>query len=461
MTTENQGDNNIILMAGVKNVHLESVYSTLKKAGYRRLITVDNVDCINQLITPTVPDLIILDDNFEGLRAVIEILQSKKPPELPVIFMGSAGNLPGGRKLNNIIDEVLSKPPNALEITARVHSLLETRNIQLQLQQCRSSEKCELKENHETYGSRENIKPKILIVEDSKLQSMIMCKNLGPEKFEILTARDGYHALETAHETKPDLIILDVVLPGMDGFSVCEKLKSSPATVNIPVLMITSLESMSNKLKGLECGADDYLIKPIDKRELQVRVNSLLKKKRLHDQLVANYNQLLERSIRDGLTGLYNYGYFQEQLNSEINRARRYKRQFSLLILDVDYFKVYNDTNGHPAGDNVLRELAGILLSNSRNTDLVARYGGEEFVIMLPETGKEGAAAVAEKIRRAVAEYPFKYQEKQPGGNLTVSIGVASFPEDASSAGELINKADQALYKAKKCGKNCYMLYGN
>lgn len=451
-------DNNLILLIGDKHAHLGAVHSTLAKAGYRT-ITTGEFKCIKQLLTPVVPDLIILDDDYGMLKPVMETLQKIKTPELPVILMGSTVKLPGEQVIKDVVDEVLNKPANTLEILTRVRSLLEIRRMQLKLLQYQAGQGVELKESPGTYGG-ETDKPKILVAEDSRLQSMIMCKNLGPEKFQILTAYDGHQAVEIAQETKPDLIILDIILPGMDGFGVCEKLKSSPKTVNIPVLMITSLESMSDKLKGLKCGADDYLVKPIDRRELQVRVNSLLRKKFLHDQLVANYNKVLERAIRDGLTGLYNYSYFWEQLNLEINRAQRYKRQVSLIMLDVDHFKIYNDNNGHPAGDDVLRELARILLSNTRKSDLVARYGGEEFVIMLPETGKEGARAVAAKINAAVAGHAFKYQETQPGSNLTVSLGVATFPGDASSPGELVDKADQALYRAKMSGRNRYVLYG-
>ena len=185
--------------------------------------------------------------------------------------------------------------------------------------------------------------------------------------------------------------------------------------------------------------------------ENQILIEQLTKK----TEALETANKVLkELAVRDGLTGLFNHRYFQEDLASELLRAGRYKRIFSLIFLDIDYFKNYNDTHGHTQGDKMLRTLGQILKKSLRKTDLIARYGGDEFVIMLPETEKAQTRMVAEKICKFVSDYPFQGRETQPQGKVTLSIGVATFPMDGLDGSSLINGADQALYQAKKNGRN-------
>lgn len=160
------------------------------------------------------------------------------------------------------------------------------------------------------------------------------------------------------------------------------------------------------------------------------------------------------QALSDQLTGLYNRRYFMNQIEQQVGRARRYEQPLSLLMIDVDFFKCFNDTHGHPAGDELLASLGQLLRDQIRDSDFAARYGGEEFVIVMPETGREGALPLARRICESVSEHPFRHREKQPGGKVTISAGVACFPTDAHSAEQLIQKADQALYKAKREGKN-------
>ncbi|MCF8009751.1 MAG: diguanylate cyclase [Clostridiales bacterium] len=449
-----------IVIIGNKVADNNSLHETLNKTGYRVMIS-SNINCIKELLFYNMLDLLVLDDAFDELELILQVLREHKSSDIPVIFMGSANNLAQDENIN-IVDEILDKPVNYLEILSRTKSILEIRHMQLQLKDYDNTQENKTEEHSETMDSNiifQTPKPRVLIIEDSKLQNLIIRKNLGEETMEFIPIYSGSEALNLASTNNFDLIILDIVLPDINGFKVCKQLKSDTGTANIPVLMITSLESMSDKLKGLEHGADDYLIKPINKKELNLRVNSLLRKKQLHDKMVHNYNKAYEESIRDRLTGLYNHGYFIERLKSEVDNATRYNKQFSLLFLDIDNFKPYNDSNGHPAGDNVLRELAGILVSTTRESDIVSRYGGEEFTVLLPETNKDGAIHAAHKIQRNVEYHPFPFQEYQPSGNLTVSLGVATFPEDAGSAKELLNNSDQALYKAKKNSKNKYIVY--
>jgi len=304
-------------------------------------------------------------------------------------------------------------------------------------------------------------KRKILVVDDVPVNIQLLETYLTAEGYEIVTACNGNEAVEKVKTEQPDLVLLDVMMPMLDGFEVCKVIKSTASTRFIPVIMVTALNEIKDKVKGMDSGADDFLSKPFNKLELLARVRSLLRIKDLNDQLQEKVEeleeakeQLRQRAITDGLTGLFNYRHFKEQLMFEISRSRRHNLNLSLIMLDIDHFKHYNDTNGHPAGDGVLKELAKLLKNNIRSIDLAARYGGEEFTLVLMETNKAAAKIVAEKIRKLVEEHNFDFENKQPGGRITISTGVATFPEDGTDFDTLVKAADERLYMAKQAGRN-------
>ncbi len=277
----------------------------------------------------------------------------------------------------------------------------------------------------------------------------------------MISAKDGQEAIRSVEQQRPDLILLDVMMPKLDGFEVCKIIKSDPKNKFIPVIMVTALNELQDKIKGMDAGADDFLSKPFNKLELLARVRSMLRIKYLHDELCQKVielqkakEELRQLAITDGLTGLYNYRYFKEQLVQEINRAVRHKLNVSLVMIDIDHFKHYNDTNGHPAGDLVLKQIGELLRDNIRSIDVAARYGGEEFCLVLIETNKEQAKVVAEKIRTLVAHQEFEFENRQPTGKITISTGVATFPDDSEELDALIHLADERLYMAKQAGRN-------
>ncbi len=301
----------------------------------------------------------------------------------------------------------------------------------------------------------------ILVVDDVPVNIQLLVTYLSAEGYEVVSAKDGHDAMKAVKEHGPDLVLLDVMMPKMNGFDVCEVIKSDDATKFIPVILVTALNEPEDKVKGMESGADDFLTKPFNKLELLVRVRSLLRIKHLHDELQEKVielqrtkEELRHLAITDGLTGLYNYRYFKEQLLQELNRAKRHELNISVVMIDIDHFKHYNDKNGHPAGDLVLKEIAYLLKANIRNIDLAARYGGEEFSLILIETDKPSAGIVAEKIRKLVEENGFASENSQPGGKLTISTGVATFPKDGEDFDTLVSQADQRLYRAKEAGRN-------
>jgi diguanylate cyclase (GGDEF)-like protein len=254
---------------------------------------------------------------------------------------------------------------------------------------------------------------------------------------------------------------------GMSGVELLEEVKKvDPEAV---VIMITSHASLDTAVSTLRAGAYDYIFKPfedldqvtevvkraMDKIELLHKNRALMKDLEQSNVLMEDANEKLRKlAITDGLTELYNHRHFKDVLETELTRAERYNRPLCLLMLDVDRFKDYNDTYGHPAGDVVLKSLAELITARLRDVDSSARYGGEEFAILLPETDKKSAELVAEDIRAQVENYPFKGRETQPEGKLTVSIGVAEFPGDSPDSASLIQRADEALYRAKSEGRN-------
>jgi diguanylate cyclase (GGDEF)-like protein len=298
-------------------------------------------------------------------------------------------------------------------------------------------------------------------VDDIPANTQLFKNHLSSAGYEVIMAANGEQALNIVRDQKPDLILLDVMMPKMDGFQVCKILKSNDMTFYLPIIMVTALNEVEDKVKGIEAGADDFITKPLNKMELLARVKSLLRIKSLQDQLQEKIKQLeiakerlSELAVTDGLTGMYNYRFFKEYLYREIRRASRFHLFISLVMLDIDYFKNYNDAHGHLAGDEILKTLAQLMVANVRSIDVAARYGGEEFVLVLPETNKNAARVVAEKIKELVAQHPFPLASSQPDEQITVSMGIATYPENGSTVEEMIHCADRRLYRAKTGGRN-------
>lgn len=290
--------------------------------------------------------------------------------------------------------------------------------------------------------------PKILIVDDEPANIDLLAAVLE-EDGEILFATSGKAALAIAESERPDIVLLDVVMPDLDGYEVCRRLKNNPATAQIPVVFITALDQETDEEAGLAAGAVDYVAKPISAPITRARVRTHMELKRYRDHLA-------ELAYLDGLTGVANRRRFDEYAKLEWRRARRQGRPVSVLMIDVDEFKHFNDLYGHQAGDACLRQVAEILAGLvNRPADLLARYGGEEFVCILPETSAEGAGMLAERMRAAVQQHKLAHDGASAADCVTVSIGVATAVVDASSTLEqALALADTHLYRAKSTGRN-------
>jgi two-component system, cell cycle response regulator len=298
----------------------------------------------------------------------------------------------------------------------------------------------------------------VLVADDEAVNLALIKRRLEWEHYEVHTAEDGGRAVEAARRLLPDLVILDVMMPVIDGLQACHLLKEDPATLDIPVIFLSALGDTETIVKGLSLGADDYISKPFSPQELVARVAVAVRLKRERDRLRRAAEESRRRaeaasemSMTDALTGLLNRYGLQRALQRELAEARRYARPLSCLLLDLDHFKSVNDTYGHAAGDAALAQAARVLAEAVRGSDMVCRYGGEEFIVLAPETNLRGALALAEKIRRAVSSRLFGADARS--FPLTLSVGVAEL-RPTESGNDMIARADEALYQAKQRGRD-------
>jgi len=302
-------------------------------------------------------------------------------------------------------------------------------------------------------------KANILLVEDNKTQANVIMDYLEKSGYHIVCVGDGMSAFKAAKTSAVDIILLDRILPDMDGSEICRWLKLDQATCDIPIIMLTAKGAMTDKISGLEAGADDYLPKPFEESELNARIFARLRSKTHHDDLKKKNRQLEDMltrveslAIMDPMTGIYNRRRFESILINEFKRATRYQLPLTCMMIDIDRFKLINDAHGHQEGDTVIKEIARIIQTTIREVDTAARWGGEEFVVLSPNTSKEKAQLAAERMRKAVASYEFIRTETK---KVTVSIGIAGIPDPAiDSQDKMIHAADLAMYEAKKNGRN-------
>ena len=288
-------------------------------------------------------------------------------------------------------------------------------------------------------------KPRLLVVDDQPINIWVMHQIFAPH-YQVFMATDGQQALDLCHKNPPDLVLLDVVMPGMDGFEVCETLKANPATCNIPVIFVTAHTDAAKETRGLNAGAVDFISKPVNPAVVRARVKS---------QITLKFQSDLMRRLvfLDGLTGVFNRRFFDQQLAAEVARAARAQSPLTLIMLDVDFFKRYNDRYGHQAGDDCLRQIAHTLKQSLRRpADLVARYGGEEFACILPDTPLTHAMQMAQELEHQVRQAAIAHNCSDAADIVTISLGVASQTGN-STAPALLALADAQLYRAKNAGR--------
>ena len=299
--------------------------------------------------------------------------------------------------------------------------------------------------------------PVVLVVDDDRVTREFLGGLLRGNGMTVEIVDHGQAAIDRVKRGGVDLVLLDIVMPGLSGVDTCRLIKSLSIEF-VPVILVTAKSDMDSRVEGLRIGADDYVCKPFDERELLARISNMVRLKAMHDDVHRAKERLERLAVRDELTGLYNYRYLHSRMNEEFKRAERYRDPLACAMMDIDEFKKVNDTHGHDVGDEVLREVAKRLRGAVREIDVVARYGGEEFLLVLPSTHFTGALTVADRVWQAIRRDTIAVSDLRLP--ITISIGVALYPSrDVKSKDQLIKAADRALYQAKDDGRDTICVF--
>jgi two-component system, cell cycle response regulator len=426
-------------------------------AEYFEVVTAFNgSECLEKMESDA-PDIVLLDvmmpgmDGFEVCRRIKTNPKTAHVPVVMVTALDQSSDRVAG--LDAGADDFLTKPVDDAALFARVRSLVRLKMMT-----------DELRMREETGHSMGLLDPAASLA-DSESSSRILIIEDRPESAAWLQS-----ALESPHRAQRietfeeaivrvrgndcDLVIISLAMRGFDGLRLCSQLRSLPEGRNVPILVVVNEGDRRKLNQALEMGVNDYLTRPIDRNELTARVRTQLRKKRYSDRLRHNVQLSLEMAITDQLTGLHNRRYMARHLDNLIASSKRTGRALSFVIMDIDFFKAVNDSHGHDIGDEVLREFASRIASNVRGIDLACRYGGEEFVVVMPDTDISFAYNIAERLRQQIEVNPIKVSRDPGQLAITISIGIAATegPEDTSEA--LLHRADQALYSAKRNGRN-------
>lgn len=299
----------------------------------------------------------------------------------------------------------------------------------------------------------------ILIVDDVEDNVEILEDLLTFDGHNVQSVRSGEAALKRVRESRPDLILLDILMPGMDGFEVCTRLKADESTRDIPVVFVTSMGDIEYKVKGFKVGGVDYINKPFHHAEILVRVNTHITMLRLRRHLEEQNAELERLANTDYLTNLYNRRRFFQAAEDEFSGSIRSRNPISISLMDLDFFKRINDTYGHMVGDQVLIHIAKIIRMHCRVSDVAARYGGEEFIILHPSIDRQNAFQVAERIRKGVEAKPYISEEDEISVTLSAGVVDTQVRSDVKRIDDILGLADKALYRAKDAGRNRVVVF--
>lgn len=403
------------------------------------------------------PDLILLDVMMPGMDGFETCRQLKKDfdvSHIPVVMV-TALNDPSDRVqgLQAGADDFITKPINDTALFARVKSLIRIKVLidELRLRDQSGSQMGIM--NQLVGGAMEVSGSTIWVIDDDTVQCRRINDKLS-EQYKITIFNHHSEALEKAKTEDTDLIIISTMLNDIDGLRLATQFKAIERMRHVPIVMLVDEDDQALMLKALDLGVNDYLVVPVDYNEMQARVQTQLRRKKYQDALKSNYQESVSMAITDGLTGLYNRHYMDTHLKNLALASLEKGKPMSLAIMDMDHFKMVNDTFGHDVGDEVLKQLAQYIIHATRSADLVARYGGEEFVVLMPETDFNAAYEVAERIRKKVETTPFIITHAQGTLPKTISIGVSTINHAGDTPEQLLKRADNYLYVSKHSGRN-------
>jgi len=408
------------------------------------------------------PDIVLLDvmmpemDGFEVCRRLKADPDTMHIPVVMVTALNDAVDRVQGLEAG--ADDFLSKPINDVALLARVRSLLR---LKLMLDELRLREV-----TGSGFGIAEGrpeqtngLGGRILVIEDREVYARNIEQALADDHIVVITA-DAEEALHELRTGEPDLLVVSLGLRAQDGLRLCSQMRSMDEGRHVPQLILVddSPADLERLIKGLDFGVNDYLIRPIDPNELKARVRTQVRHRRFQSRLRANVQMSVAMAVTDSLTGVHNRNYLESHLGNLVQRALRDGKSAALLMLDLDRFKEINDSHGHAAGDEALKEFTIRVRREIRGIDLLARFGGEEFVVLMPDADAAQGQAVAERLRQLVAEEPFRLNYSGIDIPVTVSIGVAISQRDTDTGEDMLRRADEALYAAKNQGRNRVVL---
>lgn len=407
-----------------------------------------------QIADTELPDVILLDvmmPRMDGFEVCRQLKANRRTADVPVVMVTALSDVANRlRGLEAGADDFLTKPVNDIALFARVRSLVRLKRMMEELRVRESI--CGQFGGSDTPA--EDVGPaRILILEDDQFAAARMAETLRPIASSILHASSCAQA-QGLLDADIELIITSLSIAESDPLRLVSQCRANESFRQLPILLIAEERDLCRLAKGLDLGANDYLIRPVDRNELLARTATQVRRKRLQDRLQESYRRSLSLALTDELTGLYNRRYLSAHLDELIGRVHNDGISAAVLLFDIDHFKQVNDTYGHAAGDDVLRELAARTVNSVRSVDLVARFGGEEFVVVMPETDLAIAAAVAERVRAAVAREPFALRGIGEKLSVTISVGVTA-AGDHDDRDKMLKRADDALYAAKTRGRNC------
>lgn len=403
-------------------------------------------------------DIVLLDvmmPGMDGFEVCRRIKMSPNTAHIPVVMVTALDQASDRLKgLEAGADDFLTKPVDDMALFTRVRSLVRLKSVTDELRmRAAASRDYGFGDPLAAAAAETGQHARILLVEDRPSSAERLVSALSP--FHTVTLMpDPQQALIHAAEGKFDLVIASLDLNGFDGLRLCSQIRSLERTRNLSVLMIAEVQDRSRILRGLEIGVHDYLVRPVDRNEMVARVRTLVRRKRFAERLRDSVHASMEMAVVDPLTGLHNRRYLDSHLAALFDESTIRARPLSVLVLDIDRFKNINDTHGHDAGDEVLKDFAQRVKSCTRGIDVVARFGGEEVVVVVPDTLLDGAAAIGERIRAKVESEGFPIHRGTREVSVTVSIGVAARQAGDPSAQEMMKRADMALYRAKQAGRN-------
>ncbi len=421
---------------------------TTAHSGAEALAACERAECDIVLLDVMMPDM----DGFEACR---RLKNNPATHHIPVVMV-TALDQPSDRVtgLQAGADDFLTKPVSDIALIARVRSLTRLKMMTDELRmRAVTSREIGIESAERESIIEQGQDGRILIVDDRRSSYERLASML--EKDHVVDIEpDPSAALFRSAEGNYELMIVSLSLENFDGLRLCSQLRSLDRTRNLPILALCEPDDNAKLMRGLEIGINDYLLRPIDRNELLARVRTQIRRKRYTERLRDNVQMSIEAAITDGLTGLHNRRYMESHLGKLVEQATSRGKELAVLVLDIDYFKSINDTHGHDCGDDVLREFAIRVRKSIRGIDLACRMGGEEFVVVMPETDMAVAATVAERLRRRIAAEPFAIEQGNKMVDVTISIGIATLESSQDNATQILKRADQALYRAKRDGRN-------